>query len=91
MTSDVKAMSCACVVIRLELIMICFVIFFLNFKTFSISNFCNAGIRYLEHPLTRTLAISNFWKVPSRFEITSVVCIYGKKQSYLIFTPFTPI
>ena len=42
-----------------------------NFKTFTISNFCTTGIRYLEHLLSQT-----FWLVPSRFEITSVDYIY---------------
>ena len=47
---------------------------------FAISNFCTAGIRYLEHLLTRT-----FWPVLSRFETTIVDC---KRFSYVMIYLF---
>ena len=42
--------------------------FCLNFKTFAISNFCTAGIRYLEHLLSRTFAILNFLAGPFKVQ-----------------------
>ena len=43
-------------------------IFCLNFKTFAISNFYTTGIRYLEHLLSRTFAISNFLAGPFKVQ-----------------------
>ena len=39
---------------------------FLDFKTFTISNFHITYIRYLEHSLSRTFAMSNFFVGPVR-------------------------
>ena len=52
--------------------------FCLNFKTFAISNFCNTGILYLEHLLSRTFAISNFFA--DSFKVRdNERRLYGKK------------
>ena len=53
-------------------------IFWLNCKTFAISNFCNTGILYLEHLLSRTFAIPNFFA--GTFKVRdNERRLYGKK------------
>ena len=63
-------------------------IFFLDFKTFTISNFHMTYIRYREHSLSRTFP-RTFSSVPWEFKITSVdcICFVRKKKKRFWFCP----